>query len=485
MNPYIDYVPINLFDGIFAETIHFESGLNILSGENGTGKTQALRVIKGGDPHSSDGRPLRIIAFSPKRNTERKNVEKIFNELRQQNRALPNYLQQRLGVQLQDNTFDNYWSFAEVYFLVYEEQCKDGGKQVDKMTSVIGEFHTIIKKIFPNYELVSRWDDKRGSPDIKLKKEGHEITIESLSLGEQEILSLVINIYAAKDSNDVFLIDEPEIHLNWHLEEALFNFFDWFCSAFNKQIIVATHSRVVFTEPFLGKTQFLVWQNGHIKCVKSIPDEQRHRIAGESINIVKVGCFEKTTFFVEDESHRRVVEDIAHALGNEVAISKCGNSFNVKSIFRLSMQEEDWGNCFFVIDGDNQENPFPDQSQFIHLDKYCIENYLLDFETASKVAGKSIPEVQSAIFNAVKANREAILKQNKWFEFLFNRLKIEDIAEPSLSKLDASAIFEGYLLELNMEFPDYVHKYIELLNKESKLEAVFPEKLIEAIKPAS
>lgn len=251
--PHILSADINLFGGIFSESIPFKQGLNILSGENGTGKTHVLREIKKGKFQSPEGTSPRVIAFNPKRNSDRKKLETIFQEIRQQNRALPTYVQQRMKTELQDSTFDNYASFAEVYVYVYEEQCKDGGIQTDKMKKVTSDFNSIIQKIFLNYKLVSRWDAGRGAPDIKLKKEGQEIAIDSLSLGEQEVLSLVFNLYTARNTNDVFLVDEPEIHLNWHLEESLFRFFDWFCSKFDKQVIVATHSRVVFKAPFFGK----------------------------------------------------------------------------------------------------------------------------------------------------------------------------------------------------------------------------------------
>lgn len=482
MNPCVVSAEVNIFNGFLAGSIPFERGLNILSGENGTGKTQLLREIKMGHIRVSTDTSLKILAFSPKRNSERKTIERIFQEVRQQNRLLSNYLQQRMGRELQDKTFEDYASFAEVYFFAHEEQSKDGGNRIDKMNKVTCEFNTVMRKIFPNYELVSEWDSSRGSPDIKLRKEGQEITMESLSLGEQEILALVINLYIARDSNDVFLIDEPEIHLNWHLEERLFDFFDWFCSEFDKQVIVATHSRVVFKAPFLAKAQFLFWENGRITFGRNIPDEQRLRIAGEGIDIIKLGEFSKVTFFVEDRSHREVIQAIAQVLKGEIAVSECSNSSNVVSLFRLSLKEEGWQNCFFLIDGDNQRNPFPDEERFIHLDKYCIENYLLDPGTAARVAGKPEEAVRNAILAAVKANKETILKQNKWFEFLFDRLTLQDITESSLEQLDAAAIFPTYLRELDMERSVYIEKYLKLLHEESKLEAVFPERLIRAIR---
>ncbi len=81
MNPYVVSAEVNIFNGFLAGSIPFERGLNILSGENGTGKTQLLREIKLGHIKTSSADTLRILAFSPKRNSERKNIERIAQEI--------------------------------------------------------------------------------------------------------------------------------------------------------------------------------------------------------------------------------------------------------------------------------------------------------------------------------------------------------------------------------------------------------------------
>lgn len=352
MNTHVKSIDVDIFGGILTSSIEFTTGLNILSGENGTCKTQVLREIKaGGKIHSSSNVAPRIQAFSPKRNSQRKNIEKILQEIHQPNRQLRDYIQRLTQAALQDNTFADYASFGEVYFLMHEEERKDGRDQIAKMTKVTNDFNGIIQRIFENYELVSDWDSDRGSPNIRLKKNDTELPIESLSLGEQEIMSLVINLYASKDAHDVFLIDEPEIHLNWHLEERLFKFLDWFCGEYKKQIIIATHSRVVFTSSFLDKTQFFFWENGHIHITvgRNMPDELRTRIAGESIDIIQMGAFLKTTFVVEDDRHVEVLETIAKVLNRDVTCGSCGSCSNVRSLYKLSLLEGEWANCFFSI----------------------------------------------------------------------------------------------------------------------------------------
>jgi len=487
MNPHVKSIDIDIFGGILRTSIEFTAGFNILSGENGTCKTQVLREIKTGKKiQSSSNIAPRIQAFSPKRNSERKNIEKILQEIRQPNRRYSNYLQQLTQAAFQDNTFVNYAPFGEVYFLVYEEECKDGGNQTDKMTKVKDDFNRIIRRIFENYELLSDWDNNRGSPNIRLKKNNSELPIESLSLGEQEIMSLVINLYESRDTHDVFLIDEPEIHLNWHLEERLFKFLDWFCNEYEKQLIVATHSRVVFTSSFLDKTQFFFWKNDniHVTVGRNMPDELRTRIAGESIDIIQVGTFTKVTFFVEDARHEEVIVTIAKVLNSDVTCESCGSCSNVRSLYKLSQLQGGWANCFFVEDGDNEGSPYPGVKQFIHLDKYCIENYLLDIGTAAKVVKKTEETVKNALLDAIRKNKDTILRRNKFFKFfafVFDNLNTSNINEASMAVLDGSTIFESFLTELGVNQDFYMKEYIETLQKESMLDKIFPKQLISAI----
>jgi len=483
MNPHVKSIDIDLFDGILRGSIDFTEGLNILSGENGTCKTQVLREIKAGkNIQSSNASALRIQAFSPKRNSERKNIERILQEIR--NRRIDDYLQQLTKAVFQDNTFVDYAPFGEVYFLVYEGECKDGGDQKERMEKVTDDFNKVISRIFENYVLVSDWDGNRGSPNIRLRKNDNELSIESLSLGEQEIMSLIINLYASREVHDVFIIDEPEIHLNWHLEEKLFQFLDWFCNEYKKQVIVATHSRVVFTSNFISKTQFFYWENGHIIVGKNIPDEIRTRIAGESIDIIKVGSFPKVTFLVEDDMQVEVIQAIAEILKCDVACQSLGNRNNVRSMYKYSLLEGKWANCFFVEDGDNEGNPFSGEAKFIHLDKYCVENYLLDVSTAAKVVNQSEDFIRNAILNAIKENKSPMVKRNKFFNFftsMLDSLTISNIDESSISVLDGSTIYGSFIRKLNIASNDYMEKYLQILYDEKRLEVVFPKQLISAI----
>lgn len=186
MTSFILSANVDMFSGALSGSIPFGKGLNLLSGENGTGKTRILQAIKSGQVTTDDSSSARMLAFSPKRNSERRTFDAIVNQIRSQNAWLPQYLTTRAGAALQDNNFDTYKSFAEIHFMAFESESRDGSDRRAKMANVTHQFNTIIGKIFDNYELFSEWNSELGAPDISLKKHDREIPLQALSCGEQE-----------------------------------------------------------------------------------------------------------------------------------------------------------------------------------------------------------------------------------------------------------------------------------------------------------
>ena len=282
---------------------------------------------------------------------------------------------------------------------------------------------------------------------------------------------------------DVFLIDEPEVHLNWHLEEKLFHFFDQMCTRHEMQMIVVTHSRSIFRPQYRPRTQFMYWRDdGKIGWRNQLTSEQMKKLAGEAIEIIRLGNFSKPTFFVEDKSHEEILTALASLLNAEISISKCGNSPNVKSLFRHSKQEGGWQNAFFIVDGDNEGNPFRGEPSFVHLPVYCIENFFIHPDYISLAFGKTLEEIKDLLASILKEKRTDILNKNKFFEFLFDGLNGSHMIYESLTKLDASVIFDSLVGKLHQTRADYIRIYLEYLDDKSLLEVLFPNDLIKAIK---
>lgn len=470
MRNYISKIQVNLFDGLFQEEILFEKGLNIIAGENGTGKTRLLGLLKSQGllaqsvNGNSQASQIKVLAFSPKRNSERKTVESAFQEVIQQNKKFETYISNYLSKNLQDNTFESYSSFGELFAIYFELNDRKGKRtRRSVMTKIVKEFNPIIKKVFNDYQISASWDENVGVPIVKIIKNSVDLSLGDLSCGEQEILSLIFNLYVSRQGCDVFLIDEPEIHLNWNLELMLFKFLDFFCKKYKKQIIVTTHSRVVFNQDFYPVTQFLVWERGKITCKSDVDEESKNKLAGEAVSIIKQVKLIKKTFFVEDSFHERVLEVLASRHNQHISAVSCGNKANVVSLYQRLKNDPDFSNVCFMVDSDNEGNPFKEDDRFIFLDRYCLECYFVKPSALAKVFNKSTDDIRKEMISIIKSRKKEILGKHKHLEFLIDRLGMEDIKEQFLNRFDCSYMLQDLIEKFNprTKKKSFISKYFD------------------------
>lgn len=481
-NTYIKSIPVNLFNGIFNTTIHFTNGLNIISGVNGTGKTQLLQLLKNNKGITSDhvSKPsanLAIFPISPKRNTEKQAIDNIFQQVRTGNKTLQTFLGQIQGFQIKDSGFENYPSFAELFIQEYESLMQDGSTGYDPaIEKTTRDFNEVLAHVFPGYSIEAHWVAGQtsivGKLDLKIKKYSTDsIPIEYLSTGERELFALLFCIFVTRDKEDVYLIDEPEIHLNWDLEKGLFQYFNWFCEKYKKQVIVVTHSRIIFKKEFYPKTQFLLWENSQIVCKSEITNQQKISIAGELSDTVNITQLLKTTFFVEDESHKIILEALAKAMNKDLMVVNCGNKSNVKSLYSFLKEKNE--EVYFLVDGDNEGNKISN-AHYISLQKYCIENYLLDIDILTTVLKKTKEDVQALIIECVKEHNT-----NK------HSLVYKKLAESSskfpfevLDTYDGSELLKKIAVKVKKNPYDLIKETVDEMISIGKTEKVFNELMI-------
>ncbi len=487
MNKYIESTKANFFGGILNQEIFFQNGLNIISGENGTGKTKLLSSLKiNGILHQNDeelnsSSQIKVIAFSPKRNSQRRTVENIYEDLKRSNRKIEQLLNETLQRQVQDSNFENYPPIGELIAVYFEQIARAGRAPKTIIKSIETEFNKVLKNLLQNYKFKSGWDINTGSPVMNIEKGGSILSLNDLSCGEQEILSLIFNMYASRDHADVFLIDEPEVHLNWSLERIIFDFFNKFCKKYKKQIIAVTHSRVIFDKDFYNLSQFLAWDGNNVICRSNIDQDTKEKLAGEAVSIVQVVSLSKKTFFVEDEVHSKTIAKIAQKLIKDINITICGNKSNVKTHLNTFSKVPEYKNARYVIDGDGEGNPFPNESKLIHLKSYCMECYLCNIDYLHKTLCDSKLNVINKILEIIKLRKNEIIKHNKYLSFLIDRLTIDDITTDFLINFDCGVILNGLLQEYSLDIDSFIDKYVDNI-EEKNLTSVFPGDLVEEIK---
>lgn len=473
-NSYIESISVNLFNGVFNSEIKFKNGLNLISGENGTGKTQLIKQLKSSEDRKffSDILTNRIVVFNPLRNAEKKTQEEIVQKLRSQDMSIKKINEALKGYAINDSELTHYNSFGEVFVLAYEDLIDSRRISKEKaIQKTSEEFNKILKQVFPQYEIIGEWRDKKLHLEVK-KQEGFMIPIQSLSRGESEVFALLFNIYANRNDEDIFLIDEPELHLNWDLERGLFKFLNWFCKKFKKQIIAATHSRVVFEPEFIPKTQFLVWENGQIVVKNKPTDSIKEKIGGDALQLVTALDINKVVFYVEDKTQKQVVEFLGDYFSKDLAVFKVDGRSNVQNLCRY-LTNEGYKNAYFLLDGDNQGIPkeFVGNNQYTQLHKYCIENYFLDYSILASISGKTEKNVKKIVRKIIKNGQED--SHTKVFKKL---AEIADIANEILDTYDASKIIGQLAKSLGLKSDkDLVEKFLKKCKAENKIDEKLSE----------
>ena len=203
-----------------------------------------------------------------------------------------------------------------------------------------------------------------------------------------------------------------------------------------------------------------------------------------TIDKFNFGNFLKTTFVVEDNSHEKIILEIADCFQKDISVIKAGNSQNVKTFFRLAKSQGDLDFAYFLVDGDNNK---PDkellhETHFFHLEKYCIENYLLDFEVCASISNRTKGEIKQILLQTIQSKSRSLGK-TPVSEFLIEKLTVSNIKPLLLSLIDASEFIKEFIHRLGFSDENkFQKKYIKYCHKTSKLEKIFPATMVNAIK---
>ncbi len=136
---------------------------------------------------------------------------------------------------------DNY---RRLQAMVNNYMQKQDVRPSEARSRVIGELNTSIKRCV-DLEISSIGNVEASKGTLYFKKADHptEFDFNVLSSGEKEIVDLLLDLYLRRDDYDdtVFLIDEPELHINTSIQGKLLFEIDHLVGE-NCQIWLTTHS---------------------------------------------------------------------------------------------------------------------------------------------------------------------------------------------------------------------------------------------------
>jgi predicted ATPase len=488
--PHISAVELDLLNGALVGQLKFHENFNIIVGENGTGKTRLLEHIKnqrntltlGGADQTAQ--PLRIQVINPKRNMERKTSEALFTEFRRQTKTPE---QQTAEQSVNWSSFAAYPTFGDLYFSRYETLARLPSRTPQQnMEQVTAELNAVVIQIFEKYKIQATWMEAQGRPNVQIAKNNSRtvVDLEALSTGEQEILSLAAYLTQSVGKYDVFLVDEPKVHLNWSLEKKLFEFLELFAFENNIQLIIVSHSRAALQSKYRKYCSFLMWTDANtVSITKELSHEQSLLIAGEALDLLVQTRNDIVRFVVEDEAQKLYIQALGKILDVPTDVILANNKQNVRTFYNFVADQDPSAQVFFLMDSDNQGSDIATYPKVFISEGYCYENYLLKPSLLSAMCGnKTEQEVREVIVNCIHSNPEKVLKLNKHIEFLLAGLNSNNLTDERLMKFDASAVLKSTLEGLGIASREFEKKFLENAFEMGKAELVCSPKLLAFLK---
>ena len=181
-------------------------------------------------------------------------------------------------------------------------------------------------------------------------------------------------------------------------------------------------------------------------------------------------------FFVEDNAQKIALELIAKKLDVELTLHTVGSCTIVDSLCRL-MNAKGVENVFFLRDGDNQNTneELKTAENYIHLKKYCIQNYFLDASILSKIntLNLNVPEVKKIIKDCIKEYKD---KKNNNIAYIKLAELDLDFPEEVLDTYNAANIMKTMPSKLGLKnYTELFEKFIDQAQADSKLKDIFEE----------
>jgi AAA15 family ATPase/GTPase len=158
----------------------------------------------------------------------------------------------------------NYRRLIAVYNRYRDE---NDVKPSEAKAKIIGDLNQSIKNCL-SLEIMNMGNIEDGKGTLYFTKEDHpkEFQFDVLSSGEKEVIDLLLDLYLRKEDYDdtIFLIDEPELHINTSIQRKLLIEIDRLVGK-NCQIWITTHSigflRALQTE-MKGQCQIIQFKAG-------------------------------------------------------------------------------------------------------------------------------------------------------------------------------------------------------------------------------
>lgn len=317
------------------------------------------------------------------------------------------------SLNLDSKVENNYRRLLGFYNQVMEEE---DIKPSEARIKVIGLLNQSIRNCL-DLEIVNLGNVERGNGTLSFKKSDSDITFsfDSLSAGEKEVVDILLDLFLRRDKyeNSIFLLDEPELHINTAVQRKLIIEIDKLIGD-GGQIWIATHSigfLRAFQEDLSGKCQVIHF-------------EDNMRFASETITLTPVAN-NRTTWksifgtALDDLTGLIAPNRIIYCEGRDEP-RQDGSERGLDAQVLNNIFNAEYPDTVFVSSGGNTELDQRSNIALAILGKVFPDMEIWVFKDRDMASGKPVSESDRTEYLANKDERFRVMKRWEIENYLFD-----------------------------------------------------------------
>lgn len=253
---------------------------------------------------------------------------------------------------------------------------------------------------------------------LNVKTDAGNITEQSLSSGEREVLNITFDFLLRQPSDCIIFFDEPELHLHPELANKLLNTLKTIGK--NNQFIFCTHSAELISSNLDNNVIFIQpATNEENQAVQISLEDETYEVLktiGQSIGVISLG---KKIVLIEGQKSsldKKTYLQILKGRFPNLVLVPCEGKYTIHSFSNIAnsvLSKTVWGVDFFLL---SDRDACPEEirekieernlnSKIKSLSKYHLENYFLDENIISKIF-EDMEEPNSDLRNPEKVKEQ-------------------------------------------------------------------------------
>jgi predicted ATPase len=307
--------------------------------------------------------------------------------------------------------------------------------------SLADDFKVIFSGLLKGKEMVASGVNQFGqlTTTIRDTESGRTFDIDAMSSGEKGVILTFLLISRSVSKDGIILLDEPELHLNPAVCKNILAFLiQHYVKKKGIQAIICSHSPEILAGAF-GQEECSLY---HLVSDTNLTRVRHQDIEEISQALRRLGTSEseellyKGTIFVEGDDDIDLLEVGFGSILRQHKLKGLGGRKEVEKQIKLLLDAESRGETIipkcFIFDRDNAPTHLQSSVnvKVLQWDRYCLENYLIDFEALTDLLKD--PEVAVAPLTnegaTISLFKEAAMSQLKGVVIreVFSGLKLND-----------------------------------------------------------